>query len=410
MSTSVKVKRKRSLVRGKPAPLFFQIICQRVVRRIPTGFRVFEEEWDDTLETVRIPQYTHPERVDYLIKVNEAIIFHRKQLAEIILLLQQRDELSASQIVCCHQQRTQQVEWLKYMASLIRLRENDRSEATLRNYHSTLRLFEQFLEGKDVPLKKVDHSLFKRFEQYLLERHLTPNTISFHFRILRMVWNHALQEGLLDKQISPFYDICTQVVKTSKRAVDEQIVKQLKTLSLPNQGMDFARDLFLFCYYARGMAFVDLAYLTKDNIKGNSLIYIRKKTGQPFRIELLPMMWELLRKYKRPGQHYLFPILKTKAATFKEYDHALRLQNKRLQKIGKRLNTHLSTYVARHTWASVAKLKGITDEIISESMGHTSLKTTRIYIASLDYSRIDKANKIVLLGKKQHQFISRGIP
>lgn len=410
MITSVKVKKKQSLVEGKPVALFLQIICQRIVRRIPLRFHIRKEEWDDNLETIRIPEHTVPERIEYLIKVNQTLLQYKQQLAEIIGELQEKGELSAPLILRLFHQRNQQLGWIKYMEKVIREKASDRAEATLRNYRSTLLLFKQFLQGKDIPLKKVDQPLFKRFEQYLLARKLTVNTVSFHCRILRMVWNYALREGLIEKQLSPFYNICTQVVKTRKRAVDEETIKRLEALSPEDEGMDFARDLFLFCYYARGMAFIDLAFLTQENIKGNTLVYIRKKTGQSFRIELLPVMWRLLKKYQKAGQYYLFPVLKRQAASFKEYDHALRLQNKRLKKIGKMIGSHLSTYVARHTWASIAKMKGVADEIISEGMGHTSVKTTRIYIASLDHSRIDKANKIVLFGKKRYRTVYSRVP
>ena len=111
-------------------------------------------------------------------------------------------------------------------------------------------------------------------------------------------------------------------------------------------------------------------------------------------------MQAIIRKYQCPGQYYLFPILKNKDASWKEYDSALRLQNKRLNILGKQTGVHLSTHVARHSWASIAKAKRISNEVISDSMGHTSMATTQIYIATLDNSIVDKANRIVVMGEK----------
>lgn len=410
MITSVKVKRKESAVAGRPTSLFLQIICRREVRRISLDCRVKEEEWDARLETVRIPQHSTPERMDALLKINETLIHHKKICADIIAELQQAGELSASGILQKYQEKNRRRKWLEFMESIIKEKEKERAQATLRNYRSTLRIFKQFLEGKDVPLTDMNRMLIKRFERYLAERKLSFNTISFYCRILRMVWNRAAAEGLVDKHLAPFHTVCTRVVKTKKRAVDETIINRLEKLVIPEPGLALARDLFLFSYYARGMAFIDVAFLTFDNIKGNALIYVRRKTGQLFSIELLPVMQRLIAKYASPERKFLFPVLKNDSPDFRQYDHALRLQNKRLTILAGRLGARLSTYVARHTWASVAKMKGITDEIISESMGHASVQTTRIYIASLDHSQVDKANKIVLFGKVRRTSFRMGVP
>lgn len=410
MITSIKVKKKESTVPGRPASLFLQIICKREVRRIPLECRVKEEEWDPRLETVRIPEHNTPERVHALLKINETLIHHKKICADIIAELQQAGELSAPRILQKYQERNRCRKWLEFMEAIIKEKEKERAQATLRNYRSTFRIFEQFLEGKDIPIRHMNQTLIKRFERYLVEHKLSSNTISFHCRILRMVWNRAAAEGLADKQLAPFHTVCTQVVKTKKRAVDETIINRLEKLVIPEPGIALARDLFLFSYYARGMAFIDLAFLTSENIKGRTLLYVRRKTGQLFSIELLPVMQRLIAKYASAESKYLFPVLKSDSPDFRQYDHALRLQNKRLAILAGRLGVSLSTYVARHTWASVAKLKGITEEIISESMGHSSIQTTRIYIASLDHSRIDKANKIVLFGKMRRSSFRTGVP
>lgn len=410
MIVSTRVKKKTSPIPHKPGQLFLQVICRRQVKRIPLGYRLQDEEWDASLETVRIPAYAPPERIDYLLKVNEGLIQSKKLLAGIIAELEKKQELEAGRIVDCYRQKTRAVQWLDYMDALMRGKEKERARATLRNYRSTFRLFRHFLGDKDIPLRAVDGALLKRFERYLFARKLSANTVSFHFRILRMVWNQAQADGLLERQPSPFRGLCTQIVKTRKRAVDAQTIALLVSLSLSDEGLCLARDLFLFCYYARGMAFVDLAYLTPDNIEGSTLIYTRQKTGKTFRIELLPVMRRLIKKYAFKGQRYLFPVLKSESPPFEEYDHALRLQNKRLEKIGQKVGVHLSTYVARHTWASVAKMKGISEDIISESMGHASVQTTRIYLALLDYGRLDKANKIVLSDTLRSRSVFEGVP
>lgn len=413
MITSVKVKKKKTTHAAKPVQLYLQVICRRNVRRISLPYRLTDGEWNPVKEAVVIPEGTAPERASLLVQTERALRQHKEQLQEIIAYLQKNGELSAQRIVQEYADRNRSIGWLEYMNAIIDEKHKERAEATLRNWRSTYRTFQQFLKGMDIPdipVKEVDYALLKRFERYLFAGGLTANTVSFHCRVLRMVWNCARAQGIIESQASPFINLCTRIEKTPKRAVDEPTIARLSALTFEEPGLTFARDLFLFCYYARGMSFVDLAYLTHENIKGNTLIYTRKKTGQLFRVELLPVMKQLLRRYDCKDSRYLFPILKSDTPSLREYDSALRLQNKRLKRIGQEVGCNLSTYVARHSWASIAKKKGIPEEIISECMGHTSLKTTQIYLATLDYSRIDRANQIVVLGKVSPRTRVSGVP
>ena len=380
-------------------PLYLQIICNRQVKRIVLDYRLAPEEWIVEKETVAIPPGISKRRAEYLLQVHGELERKKQEVQEAIARLEAREELSAAGIVGQYEALYRPVYWLDYMQRIITEKKNERTGATLRNYQSAFRVFRQFLGQTKLPAKAIDKGVVKQFEQYLFARHLSANTVSFYCRILRMVWYRAVADGVIEPQPSPFRAVCTRVEKTRKRAVDEGVIRRLTGLQVEKAGLALARDMFLFCYYARGMAFIDLAYLTENNIQGNTLIYVRKKTGQVLKVGLLPVMKQLIAKYRRAQQPFLFPILAKDKSSFQDYDSALRLQNKRLGKLGKLIGCPLSTYVARHTWASVAKMKGIADDVISESMGHTSLKTTRIYIASLDHSRLDKANRIVIFGK-----------
>jgi integrase len=411
MTTSVKLKKKPSKVEGKRMPLYFQIISHRVVKRIVLDLELAEEEWAAKSESINLPPGAGRKRVEQLLQAREVVERHRRQLTEVITQLEEKGELTAGQIVASYRAKVLPVSFPDYMQTVIEKKKSIRSEATIRNYQSTRAVFSAFLQSKagELPVNGIDKKLLKEFEQSLLARHLSANTISFYFRILNTVWNQAVADGLIEKQPSPFHEVCTNTAKTRKRAVDEEVIKKLEAFpSDATSGLSFARDLFLFCYYARGMAFVDLAYLTPEHIKGKTLTYIRRKTGQELTIELLPVMLELIRKYRKKGQKFLFPILHSDSPTFREYTSALRLYNKWLKKLGKLIGfNNLSSYVARHSWASVAFKRGINVDIISEGMGHTSVKTTYIYIASLDNTRIDRANKAVVMGKQQYKSIYR---
>ena len=159
--------------------------------------------------------------------------------------------------------------------------------------------------------------------------------------------------------------------------------------------------MFLFSYYTRGMSFVDLAHLKKKDIQGGVLTYVRRKTGKVLHIELLPEMIMIIRRYASEVKDspYLFPLLAKDGAG---YESALRLQNKRLKRVAKilGLNVKLTTHVARHSWATIARDKGVDIETICEALGHSSILVTRIYLAELNSSIINEANRIVLKRKQ----------
>ncbi|WP_278624236.1 site-specific integrase [Parabacteroides gordonii] len=263
-----------------------------------------------------------------------------------------------------------------------------------RHYRSTLNSFMHFRREQSLRLDELDPTLLRAYESWLYTAGLCDNTVSFYFCILRAIWNRAVKDGLVEPNVH------TRVEKTRKRAVEEKVIQQLIVLELTlSPDLSLARDLFLFCYYARGMAFVDLAHLKRENLKGDKLVYCQQKTGQQLQVRLLPVMKKLIARYRNISGPYLFPVLKSPNSSYLEYTSALRLQNKRLKKLGKLVDADLSTYVARHTWASIALQKGISEDIISKGMGHTSVKTTRIYIADWDNTQLDRANEIVILGK-----------
>ena len=257
-------------------------------------------------------------------------------------------------------------------------------------YGTVLRSFKLFSEGRTVRLGRMDAWLVHDYEQWLLGRHLALNTVSLYMRVLRAVYNRAACKGLAPAR-HPFGGVYTGVDKTVKRAVDMETLDRLSRTPLPPR-LAFARDVFMLGFYLRGMAFADLAYLRKQNVAGDYLTYSRKKTGRVQRVRLENCMREIIDRYagRTAGTDYLLPILCNVG-----YDSALRLQNKRLARISRimRLEPSLTTYVARHSWASAAWRMGIPLTVISESMGHDNEETTRIYLASLDQAVLDRANR-----------------
>ncbi len=288
-----------------------------------------------------------------------------------------------------------------YMEKVIAQYQSRGQHRTSETYSSTLSSFRKYREGVDVRLKDLDSILMEAYEVHLRYLGLSPNTISFYLTRLRAVYYRAVDEGLvIDRH--PFKRVNTSIEKTVKRAVSLQVIKQLKALDLSHcPAKCFARDMFLFSFYTRGMSFVDIAYLQKKNLKGNILVYRRKKTNQQLSIYWESCMQEIVDRYGAAANSpYLFSIITSSSVedSRRQYLSVLCQINRYLKMMGKGLGLHqpLTMYCARHSWASIAHEEGIPLSVISEGMGHDSEKTTQIYLASLKTEVIDKANREIL--------------
>ncbi|MBR5899353.1 MAG: site-specific integrase [Muribaculaceae bacterium] len=286
-----------------------------------------------------------------------------------------------------------------FMQSIIEQKKLMGHIRTAETYEATLRSFSAFLNGKDIALTEITPDIMQLYEAHLYNRGLLRNTTSFYMRILRAVYNRAVEKDLTTNR-NPFKHVYTGVDKTVKRAIPLKAIRQIKNLDLSLQpSLDFARDMFLFSFYTRGMSFVDMAYLKKKDLSNGILSYRRRKTGQQLFIRWEKCMQEIVEKYENPLSEYLLPIIKPmNGDERKQYQNAMYLINRKLKEIGKivEIKLPLTMYVARHSWASVAKNKNVPISVISEGMGHDSEMTTQIYLASLDTAVVDKANAQIL--------------
>jgi len=286
-------------------------------------------------------------------------------------------------------------QWMNYQISEL---DNAKRFKTAQAYRNCLRSFSSFCQKPKLKLKQLSPNLIVNYQHFLLEKKLCLNTVSFYMRILRAVYNKAVKSGLVDYQ-NLFSNVYTGIAKTEKRAVHANVIRDIKCLKLCNKrGLAFSRDLFLLSFYFRGMAFVDLANLKKTDVQNDILRYTRSKTKQGLRIKIEPCAKKILDRYSCKKSDHLLPILNFFENPTRAYSSALRLHNKRLCKLSEMMNLQysLSSYVARHSWATLAKKSGVDLSVISESLGHNSIITTQIYLDSLDYDRIDDANSLVI--------------
>ncbi|WP_317345062.1 site-specific integrase [Phocaeicola plebeius] len=398
---TVKVKFRASSVGTGEGTLVYKVTHRRVTRQITTGYRLYPQEWDGAHSKVVIPSDRDSRRQAYLKALEEKIADDMTLFRGIIALLDcTGGHYTADEVVGQYRIPPETGGFMCFARSLTTELKRTGRERTAERYTTVLNSFRRFLaERGDIPLNRIESALMVEYESHLKAEGICPNSSSFYMRGLRAVYNRAVEKGLT-VQRNPFRHVYTGIDKTVKRAIPLKAVRQIRDQDLRLEPtMDWARDLFMFSFYTRGMSFIDMAYLKKSDLKNGVLSYRRQKTGQRLFIKWEKPMQEIVSRYDTSGTPYLLPVIRDmRTDERKQYKSAAHRVNRLLKKLGMRLGLAipLTMYVARHGWASIAKSRNIPVSIISEAMGHDSEKTTLIYLASLDTSAIDKANSLIL--------------
>lgn len=271
-------------------------------------------------------------------------------------------------------------------------------ESTADLYRATLNHLKRYTGCKGLRPVDVTPVLVIDFADYLRKLELGGNTVNSYLSCFRALYNSAIGNEWRRSVEGPFHVVRLRPVETTKRAVSKEVMEQIAGADLSDSPrLEKAADLNMFSFMACGMAFADMVRLTDDNIREGMIVYKRQKTGVEIRIGITDGMQTLLDKYHSEEQPYLFPVLKEKDVKHEEYKAYLAGYNDALADLAERLGlpAKLTSYVARHTWASEALRQGIPIAVISQALGHTSEKTTRFYLALLDQSMLNKANLTV---------------
>lgn len=270
---------------------------------------------------------------------------------------------------------------------------------TAANYTSAVKSLQNFCGNHRLKFSDMTASFLQKYEAYLWERGLVRNTMSFYMRTLRSIYNQGIENGE-HKNRHPFKRVYVGIDRTRKRAISEKELRRLQNLKLlPYGRLDFARDMFLFSFYTRGMSFVDMVHLKKQNLKGCTLVYSRRKTGRVVFVKWERCMQEIVDKYHaRSHAPFLLPFFKQAKPRRADYKRCQAYINRDLKTVATlaKVRNPLTLYVARHSWASLAREKDIPIHVISDALGHESEATTQIYLASIEQGKVDEANKMIL--------------
>lgn len=319
-----------------------------------------------------------------------------------------------------------------YMKEVVKKLEMDKKRPAVHTYNATLNSFTKFIVSGDAAINKETEVMvneeiqpmpnkeeelsvaevftagkLKEYETWLRDKGAKWNTVSTYMRTLKAVYNRLVEENLLDYNTKLFDDVYTKVESQTKRALTGEqtnILLHADIEKLPKEAQ-CALAYFLLMFLFRGMPFIDLAYLRKQDVKGNCITYCRHKTGRKIVVRIPNKAMALFEKYrnKDTSSGYLFPILNDKVKKEKEvyalYRKALRDFNRKLEKTAALLlpGVEISSYTARHTWATLAFYAGISIGIISKALGHSSIKVTETYLKPFENEIVDEANNELIM-------------
>lgn len=417
MTTITLLLRPSSRVGRYPGSLSLRLIHNRRAKTVTlSGCRLYAEEWNNNTQEIIYPE-TKSRRTAQLERIQKTILVEIDLLTSHIQKLEQKGRYSIEDVIKLYHHRKDEKKLLGFAESLARDLEHNGQERTANAYRTIAGGIVKFNKGVDIPLQQINACLIRDFEKHLRDKCKMPNTISYYMRGLRAIFNKAVAQQRIPKpKECPFTDVYKGITKTMKRSLSPKEMTSFLNINLdeiytgvssnsPDRQTEYrlfaAWRYFVFAFCARGMCFVDLAYLRKDNVRGGFIRYVRHKTGQQIEVGITPELRKIIESFSRDvkGSPYVFPILNPdKGELYRQYGSALRMQNYYLKILAglSGISKSVSTHTARHTWATMGRYNNLPISVISECLGHNSEKTTRIYLDSLENSILDAANDVIL--------------
>lgn len=396
--------------------LFIRVIHRRKTRSITLPFRLYAGEWDARRRRIvmeaggDLSDVARLHRLEWLREVAVCLEEEKRLLHCIAERLEIHGSFTVYGLTEAYHRQKAGANLSVFASVLCRKLAENGQERTARAYRSVVNRVLCVRGGKDILLKQITPAFLAELQKDILQQGRSLNTVSFYMRNLRAIYNKGIKEGLIESSgYNPFEEVYTGIRQTRKRALCREDICRLDELDLlcyegkENEQLRTAQKLFLFSFFARGMSFVDMAYLRKEDIRDGRIVYTRRKTGTMLNVKVSPAMQKIIRHFEGETEFtpFVFPIIRHMDSSLRvQYENGLRLQNKRLKKLAVLcgIDKSLSTHVARHTWATMARRQNIPLSVISEGLGHSSEKTTSIYLASFEHAVIDRAADEVVRG------------
>ncbi|WP_164977374.1 site-specific integrase [Ancylomarina salipaludis] len=391
---------KHKVLDDGTSPIVLQIIHKRIRRIHSLKYSCKIDEWDDNQKIIKSKDKSQKH---FIREMNMHFEESLLKVKKIILELEREAKNYTVDDIISKLKGVDSASVLDFIEKRIEELYKQKKDGNAQAYKNHYGVIGQFIKSKDFTFDQMTYKWLKKFETYLISRGNSTNGISFQMRTLRAIYNRAIKEKLAKKENYPFDDYKIHSTKTQKRALKKEEIIKIRDLDLTGKpAVERARDIFMFSFYCMGMSFVDIAYLKVEDIRNGRLYYSRQKTSQQYNFELLPPAMEIIKKYSdlRNPDEYVFPIIDPdNDDPYRSYQTQRQKTNHKLKDVAKLLeiSTSLTSYVARHSWATIAKRSGVPTAVISEGLGHTTEKTTQIYLDSFENEVLDAANRLITL-------------
>lgn len=383
-------------------PIILRLAHGRNTIPISLGYSVPENDWDDSSGKIK-KTYKGTSNVT---RLNNLIQKRKASALDIITQLQDSGEiqfLSIKELKNRIVSESSKTTFYKYTEAFIEELEDAGRFGYAQSVKSTMNAVKRFRNEKDLTFEEFNNKVLLQFDNYCRKNDLAVNSIAVYMKTIKVIFNRAIKEGVVKRDFYPFSGYKIKVSKTRKRAVRRDVIKLIEELELPeNSKLWHARNYFLFSFYTMGMNFADMAYLKMENLNDGRINYTRQKTRKKYSIKINDSIQEILNRYinEKAPEDYVFPIIiraGIKNLEYKDVAEKRRRYNQYLKDISKliEIETNLTSYVARHSWATIAKHKGVPIAAISEGMGHEDVKTTEVYLDSFDKDVLDDYNELV---------------
>lgn len=358
-----------------------------------------KKDWDEEAKKVK-NSYVGSSSVS---RLNNYIQKKKSEAMDIILKLDEQGLLSQLSILDVKNRIANQGEVNSFFVfgnNLVKELNEAKRIGTARSYKETLSVLKNYL-NKDVTFNEINYSFLTKLEKHHLGKGNELNGLAVYMRTIRAIFNKAIKVGIAEKDSYPFEDYSIRTTPTKKRAIEIQYLKKIIELKLDVEHPCFhARNYFVASYMMYGMNFMDMAFMQKSSIINGRIFYRRKKTSKLYDIKISDSLKAILDYYCDSDRDFVFPIIKRESAF--DQDKDIRWSRKRYNKKLKAIATecgieeNLTSYVSRHSFATQAMLQQIPLNAISSMLGHSSLKTTEVYIKGLPNNILDEYNARVL--------------
>lgn len=383
-------------------PLIMRLGHLERTTSIPLGISLKEKDWDSQNKVVK-KSYTGTDTVS---RLNNFIQKRKSDAMDIILKLQEAGQLqtmSVTELRSRIDQKDESMSFFQFAQNQVQELIKANRVGTARSYKGVISVLKTFVNEKDLKFQEITFPFLTRFETDHKARGNQMNGLAVYMRTIRAIFNKAIKSGIVVKELYPFDKYKIKTTPTEKRALDNEYIAKIVSLKLdPIHPCFHARNYFLTSYMAYGMNFKDMACLKRSNISNGRVVYRRNKTGKLYDIRITEGLKEILDYYltSSPASEYVFPIIKRESALLLERDvqWARKRYNKKLKELAKLcgIESNLTSYVSRHSFATQAMMKDIPLNAISAMLGHSNLKTTEIYLKSLPSNLLDQYNAKLL--------------